>query len=77
MYIYSSIYIYIHEKKERASPLPPPRPPPGYHHNGFLATHVLQQLWHMMYVHQVHKYMSYHKAIVVITRSGHCFHDNV
>ena len=54
---------------------PPPPPPPGYHHNGFLATHVLQQLWHMMY--QVHKHMSYHKAIVVITRSGHCFHDNV
>ena len=37
-------------------------PPPGYHHNGFVATHALG---HMMYttVHHVPKYMSCHKAI--------------
>ena len=26
--------------------------PPGYHHNGFVATHALG---HMMYVHHVHR----------------------
>ena len=38
--------------------------PPGYHHNGFVATHALG-----------HKCMSCHKAIVVITGRAHCFHD--
>ena len=38
--------------------------PPGYHHNGFVATHALG-----------HKICSCHKAIVVITRRAHCFHD--
>ena len=38
--------------------------PPGYHHNGFVATHTL-----------VPKCMSCHKAIVVITGRTHCFHD--
>ena len=37
---------------------------PGYHHNGFVATHVP-------------KCMSCHKAIVVITGRAHCFHDNI
>ena len=54
--------------------------PPGYHHNGFVATHALG---HMMYgyirtsctVHHVPKCMSCHKAIVVITGRAHCFHD--
>ena len=41
--------------------------PPGYHHNGFVATHALG---HMMY-------MSCHKAIVVITGRAHCFHDYI
>ena len=50
--------------------------PPGYHHNGFVATHALG---HMMYgvfpVHHVPKCMSCHKSIVVITGMAHCFHD--
>ena len=50
--------------------------PPGYHHNGFVATNALG---HRMYitVHHVPKYMSCHKAIVVITGRAHCFHDNI
>ena len=54
--------------------------PPGYHHNGFVATHALG---HMMYGHDVHdvhhvpKCMSWHKAIVVITGRAHCFHDYI
>ena len=43
--------------------------PPGYHHNGFAATHALG---HMMY-----GCMSCHKAIVVITGRAHCFHDHI
>ena len=44
--------------------------PPGYHHNGFVATHALGT------VHGVPKCMSCHKAaIVVITGRAHCFHD--
>ena len=39
--------------------------PPGYHHNGFVATHA----W------VVPKCMSCHKAIVVIVGRTHCFHD--
>ena len=35
--------------------------PPGYHHNGFVATQC----------------MSCHKAIVVITGRAHCFHDYI
>ena len=41
--------------------------PPGYHHNGFMATHALG--------HMMPKCMSCHKAIVVITGRAHCFHD--
>ena len=54
--------------------------PPGYHHNGFVATHALG---HMMCptvattVHHVPKCMSCHKAIVVITGRAHCFHDYI
>ena len=48
--------------------------PPGYHHNGFVATHALG---HMMYVHHVPKCMSCHKAIVVITGRAHCFQDYI
>ena len=36
---------------------------PGYHHNGFVATHALGH----MTVHHVPKCMSCHKAIAVIT----------
>ena len=39
--------------------------PPGYHHNGFVATHALGHM------------MSCHKAIVVITGRAHCFHDYI
>ena len=46
--------------------------PPGYHNNGFAATHTLG---HMMYsVNHVPKCVSCHKAIVVITGRAHCFH---
>ena len=38
--------------------------PPGYHQNGFVATHALG-------------HMSCHKAIVVITGRAHCFHDYI
>ena len=67
--------------------------PPGYHHNGFLATHALG---HMMYIvcpkmmcivcpHEVHrvtvhhvpKCMSCHKAVMVITGRAHYFHDYI
>ena len=41
--------------------------PPGYHHNGFVATHTLG---HMITVHHVPKCMSCHKAILVIP-GGH------
>ena len=39
--------------------------PPGYHQNGFVATHALG--------YHVPKCMSCHKVTVVITRSAHCF----
>ena len=60
MYIY--IYIYVIMKTMC---------PPGYHHNGFVATYTLGH----MTVHHVPKCMSCDKAIVVITGSAHCFHD--
>ena len=41
--------------------------PPGYHHNGFMATHTTST------VHHVPKCMSCHKAIVVIAGRVHCF----
>ena len=48
--------------------------PPGYHHNGFVATHWYQQCGT---VHHVPKCMSCHKAIVVKTGRAHCFHDYI
>ena len=42
--------------------------PLGYHHNGFMAT---------MHVHHVPKCMSCYKAVAVITRRVHCFHDYI
>ena len=52
--------------------------PPGYHHNGFVATHALGHTWaHDETVHRVPKCMSCHKAIVVITGRAHCFHDYI
>ena len=47
--------------------------PPGYYHNGFVATHTLG----LMTVHHVPKCMSCHKSIVVITGRAHCFHDYI
>ena len=48
--------------------------PPGYYHNGFMATHALGQ---MMYCYNtlqhVPKCMSCNKAIMVITGTAHCF----
>ena len=41
---------------------------PGYHHNGFVTTHALG---HIIYIHHCQK------AIVVITRRAHCFHDKI
>ena len=38
--------------------------PPGYHHNGFVATHALGHMMYMM-------------SIVVITGRAHCFHDYI
>ena len=48
--------------------------PPGYHHNGFVATHALG---HINVYHHVPKCMSSHKATVVITGRAHCFHDYI
>ena len=49
--------------------------PPGYPHNGFVATHSLRQ---MMYGYiMCTKCMSCHKAIVVIAERAHCFHDRI
>ena len=65
--------------------------PPGYHHNGFVATHALGHMtygytllpamfhWYQqcVTVRHVPKCMSCHKAIVVITGRAHCFHDYI
>ena len=51
--------------------------PPGYHHNGFVATHALGHMMYSLTVHHVPKCMSCHKAIVVITGRAHCFHDYI
>ena len=48
--------------------------PPRYHRNIFVAIHALG---HMMYECLVLKCMTYHKAIVLITGSAHCFHDSI
>ena len=51
--------------------------PPGYHHNGFVATHARgHMMYGLMYGH-VPKSMSCHKAIVMITGRADCFHDNI
>ena len=49
--------------------------PPGYHHNGFVATHALGHMMYGYHVHHVPKCTSCRKAIVVITGRAHCFHD--
>ena len=56
--------------------------PPGYHHNGFVATHAFGHMTYglayiMIAVHHVPKCMSCHKAIVMITGRAHCFHDYI
>ena len=57
--------------------------PPGYHHNGFVATHALGHMMSkcmskcMMSKCMMPKCMSCHKAIVVITGRAHCFHDYI
>ena len=51
--------------------------PPGYHHNGFVATHALGHMMYDVTVHHVPKCMSCRKAIVVITGRAHCFHDYI
>ena len=71
--IYIYIYIYIIMKTMCA---------PGYHHNGSMSTHEFVALGHMMYVrtwtiHHVPKFLRCHKAIVLITRRVHCFHDYI
>ena len=62
MYMYILIYIYIIYIYVIMKTMCPP----GYHHNGFVAT-----------VHHVPKCMSCHKAIVVITGKAHCFRDYI
>ena len=51
--------------------------PPGYHHNGFGATHALGHMMYGLTVHHEPKCMSCPKAIVVITGRAHCFHDYI
>ena len=49
--------------------------PPGYHHNGFVATHALGHIISTVgNVNHVLKSMSCHRAIVVTGRT-HCSHD--
>ena len=45
--------------------------PPGYPHNGFVATHTLGDMMYIHHVNNVPKCMSCHKAIVVITGRAH------
>ena len=47
--------------------------PPAYHHNDFVATHALG---HSLCT-SCAKRISCHKAILLITRSTHCFHDAI
>ena len=56
------VYIYIHTYMKTICP-------PGYEHNGFVATHGLR--------HMMPTCMCCYKAIVVITRSAHSFHDYI
>ena len=62
LYIYANIYIflwiYIYFKFYFIIKT---MYPPGYHHNGFEATHL--------------KCISCHKEVVVITGRAHCFHN--
>ena len=46
---------------------------PGFHHNGFVATHALGNVMYPT-VHYVPNCMSCHKAIAVITERAHCSH---
>ena len=62
MYTYVIIYISAITKTMMC--------PPSFHPNGFVATHAYGQT-----VHCVSKCMSCHKAIVMITKRAHCFHD--
>ena len=49
--------------------------PPGYHNNGFLATHALGHIMNnVATVHNVPKCIIYQRAIAVTARA-HCFHD--
>ena len=50
---------------------------PGYHRNGFVATHALGYMTYGYVKHHVLKCMSCHKIIVVITGRAHYFHDNI
>ena len=59
IYMYMYIYIYIYIY---IYAIMKTMCPPGYHHNDFVAL-------------DVPKCMSCQKAIVVITRRAHCFHD--
>ena len=71
-YVYICIYIYIYAIMMTTLS------PPGYYHNGLMATH---GLGHMMCdfttVHHVPKCMSCHKIIVVITGRTYSFHDSI
>ena len=58
------IYVYIYVIMKTMCP-------PGYHHNGFVATHALGY----MSAHHLPKCMSCHKATAETTGREHCFHD--
>ena len=51
--------------------------PPGYHQNGFVATHALGHMMFYITVYHVPKCMSCQKAIVVITGTVYRFDDNI
>ena len=49
--------------------------PPGYHHNGFVATHAPGHNDNCSSLHHIRNCMSCNKTIVVITGRAQCFHD--
>ena len=67
IYIYISVYIYIYLYIYAIMKI---MCPPGYRHNGFVATHALGHgcmVW----------WISCHKGVVVITSRAHYFYDPI
>ena len=74
IYIYMYIYICYHENN-----VPSRLSPKWLCRNSCSWAHDVHQVYinRTSTVHHVPKYMSCHKAIVVVTGGAHCFHDNI